>query len=200
MKKETVFYCQLDYEHVPYVSPTSPHGTIANSGCGPCCAAMLVENLLEQPCTPEEMAVLGKACGAREGYGTNLFIFSPVFAEKFGLKLTVTENGDEALAFLQQGRGMVIANINGFPREDGYIACFSDGGHYVLLIGAYTPEDPEEEATVKVLDPMYIPGRYDVPGRQGKVTMDGKVACTSMEVIRKDCLDRSYFLFEKIEE
>ena len=29
------FYCQLDYEHVPYISPTSPNGNLSNNGCGP---------------------------------------------------------------------------------------------------------------------------------------------------------------------
>ena len=32
------FYCQLDYRHVPYPSPTSPNGNIADNGCGVCIA------------------------------------------------------------------------------------------------------------------------------------------------------------------
>ena len=37
------FYCQLDYAHVPYVSPSSPNGNLANNGCGVCAASMIVE-------------------------------------------------------------------------------------------------------------------------------------------------------------
>ena len=40
------FYCQLNYEHIPYPSPTSPNGNLANNGCGVCCASMVVEHLL----------------------------------------------------------------------------------------------------------------------------------------------------------
>ena len=40
------FYCQLDYEHVPYPSPMGvKNGNIANNGCGVCCASMVVEEL-----------------------------------------------------------------------------------------------------------------------------------------------------------
>ena len=39
-EKKTHFYCQLDYEHVPYPSPVgAPNGNIANNGCGVCAAS-----------------------------------------------------------------------------------------------------------------------------------------------------------------
>ena len=44
--KNYKFYCQLDYEHVPYVSPTSPNGNLSNNGCGPISMTMILENLL----------------------------------------------------------------------------------------------------------------------------------------------------------
>ena len=67
------FYCQLDYEHVPYPSPVGAvNGNIANNGCGVCSASMLVENMLDLPYPPEEAAKEAKACGAREGFGTDL--------------------------------------------------------------------------------------------------------------------------------
>ena len=60
--ENTVFYCQLDYAHIPYPSPTSPNGTVADNGCGVCAASMLVENMLRIPFPPEESAALAKAC------------------------------------------------------------------------------------------------------------------------------------------
>ena len=46
-EKKTAFYCQLDYEHVPYPSPVgAKNGNIANNGCGVCAASMVAENML----------------------------------------------------------------------------------------------------------------------------------------------------------
>lgn len=191
--KKPVFYCQLDYEHVPYPSPVgSPNGNIANNGCGVCCASMVAENLASIVFPPEESARLAKACGAREGFGTDLYIYSPVFAGYAGLSLTQTEDWREALAFLQEGRGMIIANVRGDREEDGYIGVFSTGGHYIVLAGA-------QGTTVRVWDPMYREGsgRFDIPGRKGKVRMDGTDAYADMSVIAEDCRERTYFLFEK---
>ena len=74
-EKKTAFYCQLDYEHVPYPSPVgAKNGNIANNGCGVCAASMVAEDMLGISFPPEESAKLAKACGAREGYGTDLYI------------------------------------------------------------------------------------------------------------------------------
>ena len=187
------FYCQLDYEHVPYPSPVgSVEGNIANNGCGVCSASMVVENMLDVPFPPEEAAKMAKACGAREGYGTDLYIFSPVFAKAFGMTCRDTEDPDEALRFLQEKRGMVIANVRGDRPDDGYIGVFSDSGHYVVIAEA-------EGTTVKVWDPMYKLGsdRFEKPGRKEKVRLDGTDAYADMSVFHEDCKERPFFLFEK---
>lgn len=44
--KGYVFYCQLDYENVPYPCTATGLGTVADNGCGPCCASMVAENML----------------------------------------------------------------------------------------------------------------------------------------------------------
>ena len=187
-----VFYCQLDYEHVAYPNPVNGRGTIANNGCGPCAASMVAENMLGVSFPPEEAAQFGVDCGGRVEFGTNFYIYAKAFAEKFGLKVRDTEDADEALAFLQAGRGMVIANTYGDRPEDGYIGVFSDSGHYIVLAAANGNE-------IKVWDPMYRPGsgRFDVPGRKGKVRLDGTDAYSDFENIRQDCVHRPYFLFEK---
>lgn len=187
------FYCQLDYEHVPYLSPVGvANGNLANNGCGVCSASMLVENMLDVPYPPEAAAKEAKACGAREGFGTDLYIYAPVVAEHFGMKLTVTEDGQEALRFLQEGRGMVIANTYGDRPE--HIGVFSDSGHYIVLAEARGTQ-------VKVWDPMYKLGsdRFDSPGRKGKVRLDGTDAYADFSEIEQDCFERPYFLFEKAE-
>ena len=186
-RKPPVFYCQLDYEHVPYPSPTSPNGNLADNGCGVMCASMVAENLMGLTFPPEESAKLAKACGAREGFGTDLYIYAPAFAEHAGLCVRDTEDAGEALRFLQEGRGMVIANVAG-DRKDGYVGVFATSGHYIVLAGA-------EGNTVRVWDPMYRPGRYDIPGRAGKVRMEGNEAFADISVIAEDCRNRPYFLF-----
>lgn len=189
----SAFYCQLDYEHVPYRSPMgTKNGNISNNGCGVCSAAMVAENLMGIPFPPEMAARLSKMCGAREVYGTDLYTYSPVFAANLGMTVYDTEDVDEMLRFLQEKRGMVIANIRGDRPDDGYIGVFSTGGHYVVLADA-------EGDIVKVWDPMYQEGsgRFDIPGRKEKVRMDGLDAYAHADVFREDCLERPFFLFEK---
>lgn len=183
------FYCQLDYEHIPYPSPSSPKGTIADNGCGVCCAGMIVEAMTGRPFPPEEGAKMAKVCGAREGFGTAMRIFGPVFAETFGLRFTITDEPAEALQFLEEKRGMVIANTLG-DRED-WVGVFSDGRHFIVLTEA-------KDGVVAVWDPMYRPGRYDIPGRAGKVRMEGNTAYADFSVVVNDCMGRSYYLFEKL--
>ena len=63
LKREPVFYCQLDYEHVPFPSPERGFGDLANNGCGPLAVSMLIENMLGEPFPPEESAKFFLACG-----------------------------------------------------------------------------------------------------------------------------------------
>ena len=188
----SVFYCQLDYEHIPYTSPVSPHGNLSNNGCGPCSGSMVAENMLGVSFPPEESGKFAKSCGSREGYGTNLYIYSRAFAEHFNLDLIETEDAEVALKFLQEKRGMVIANTQGDRPDDGYLGCFSNSGHYIVLAAA-------EGTTVTVWDPMYKLGsdRFDLPHRKDKVRLDGTDAYADMSVIAQDCKDRPYFLFSK---
>ena len=188
MRKGPAFYCQLDYESVPYPSPTSPNGNLADNGCGVCAASMLIENMLGVPFPPEESAALAKACGAREGYGTDLYIYSKALAERFHLGLADTEDVEEAMAFLRTKKGMVIANVRG--NRDGYIGVFSDSGHYILVLDAEGDE-------IAVLDSCYRPGRFDIPGRAGKVRMEGSVAHSTKDVLKNDCFERPFFLFSR---
>ena len=188
MRKPPVFYCQLDYEDRPYPSPSNPKGNIADNGCGPCSAAMVAENMLGIDFKPWDACELAIACGAREKPGTDLYIFAPVFAERVGLCVRDTEDADEAAAFLRAGRGLVIANTQG-NRPD-WTGVFSDSGHYIVLAAL-------EGNEVNVWDPMYRPGRYDIPGRAGKVRMEGNEAHADFSIVREDCKDRPYFLFWK---
>ena len=182
------FYCQLDYEHIPYPSPTSPHGNLANNGCGVCSVAMVAEAMTGQAFPPEEAARFAKTCGAREGFGTNMAILAPAFARAFGLHYAATGDPALAQAFLEENRGMVIANTLG--DREGWTGVFSDSRHYVVLAEC-------KGGQVAVWDPMLSPGRYDKPGRTGKVRLEGFTAYADFSVIANDCFGRSYYLFWK---
>ncbi|MBQ2661412.1 MAG: C39 family peptidase [Clostridia bacterium] len=182
------FYCQLNYEHVPYVSPTSPNGNIANNGCGVCCASMIVEALTGKDFPPEESAILAKQSGAREGFGTDMRIYAPAFAEAKGLFWKSTLDTDEVYDFLEKGKGLVIANTIG-DRED-WVGVFSDSRHYIVLAGA-------ENGEVKVWDPMLKEGRYDREGVKGKVRLDGFDAYSDFYNVIRDCETKPYYLFWK---
>jgi len=192
MPNPPIFYCQLDYEHIPYPCTSTGFGTIANNGCGPCCAAMVAENMLGISYKPWDACEQAIACGARDNPGTDLYIFAPVFARTVGLRVRDTEDAEDVLQFLRARKGLVIANTRGDRPEDGWIGVFSDSGHYIVLAGV-------EGNTVRVWDPMYRPGRYDIPGRKGKVRMEGNEAFADFEIIRQDCRNRPFFLFEKPE-
>lgn len=190
--KSYKFYCQLDYGHVPYVSPTSPNGNLSNNGCGPISCTMILENLLGLDFPPEEAARFAKAAGAREGFGTNYYILADAMAENFPLNLVVTEDCEEMIEFMRAKKGMVVANTYG--DRDGYTGVFSDGGHYVVVTEAEGDE-------ICVLDPMYKEGsgRFDIPGRKGKVRMEGNLAYADYRVLKMDCRERPFFLFSKKE-
>ena len=192
MNKTPVFYCQLDYEGVAYPSPKDGFGNLSNNGCGPISCSMLIENMLGVPFPPEEAAAFFLECGARADVGTNLYVGAKAVAGRFGLSVRDTKDAREAFLFLREKRGMVIANTYGDRPEDGYIGVFSDSGHYILLTGV-------EGEKVRVLDPMYRPGRFDIPGRAGKVRMEGNLAIADFSIVASDCRNRPFFLFSKEE-
>ena len=180
------FYCQRDYKHIPYPSPSSLNGNIADNGCGVCCASMVVESLKNVDFPIEESALFSKASGAREGFGTDMSILAPALAKKFNLNVIKTVDENLVLEFLASGKGLVIANTAG-DREE-WTGVFSDSRHYVVAASA-------ANHTVEVWDPLYCEGRYDTPARKGKVKMDGVRAFADFQILVNDCNGRPYYLF-----
>ena len=180
------FYCQLDYKHISYPSPSSPNGNIADNGCGVCCACMIIESLLGIEYPVEKGAIFSKQSGAREGFGTDMSILAPAISKEFHLNVIKTTDTDEVLKFLQNHKGHVIANTAG-DRED-WIGVFSDSRHYVVVADACGN-------TVEVWDPHFEEGRYEKPGRKGKVRLEGYKAYADFSVIINDCNGRPYYLF-----
>lgn len=184
------FYCQLDYPHVPYPAPGSPGGTVARSGCGVCCTSMLIEGMLAVDFPVEACASFLIRCGARVHDGTNYYIGAGAAAGRFGLWMRHTEDAEAAAGFLRaHPDGMAVANIRG--DRPGYLGVFSDSGHYVLIDGV-------RGETLRVYDPLYRPGRYDLAHRKGKVRVEGVAAYADLSVLREDCRERPFFLFRRV--
>jgi hypothetical protein len=115
-------YNQLDYAHIPY---GEGHRTIATSGCGITCLAMVATYLTDTVYTPAELAA--RFASRYAWHGTSASIF-PDSEELLGLKYDkTTYSWDEAYAALQNGQVIVTLVSAG--------NIFTNGGHYIVLAG-----------------------------------------------------------------
>ena len=147
---------------------------------------MVVEHLRGIEFPIEQSAQFSKKSGAREGFGTDMSVLAPALAKEFHLHVTPTFDSKEALKFLQEKKGVVIANTIG--NHDDWIGVFSDSRHYIVLFCANGNE-------VGVWDPLLSEGRYDIEGRKGKVRVEGYNAYADFSVVENDCVGKRYYLF-----
>ena len=108
-----IYYNQNDYEHIPYPSEANPRATIKCSGCGICSACMVVENMTEHKLSVEECTKFSLSVGGRDNAGTDMEKLAPPLCERFGLTFEATDDKEKVLDFLNNNRGMVIANPGG---------------------------------------------------------------------------------------
>ena len=121
-------------------------------------------------------------CGANE-YGTNMLVLGPALARDYGLDFRTSSRNDDFLSCLENG-GMVIFNSG--------TACqtFCEVGHYLLAT-------EKAERGIAVLDSTWEEGKFSREIEAGRMTQEGEVIYTSMEVIEEACVDREphYYLF-----
>lgn len=129
-------------------------------------------------------------CGARISYGSDMLAMADELCRRYPLTYELTNDAGKMLQFLKDKQGMVIANSGG-NRED-YTGVFTRGGHFIVLAEARGRQ-------IVVLDPNLYEGKFEEPGREGKVTVEGNLAITDVHVITEDCSNRTpaYFLFRK---
>lgn len=171
---------QLEYAHIPYPTTLTPEGTpeepypsVAQAGCGLCCAAMLLELLRGVQLPVEEMVRLSVQVGANQN-GTDMKRLGRVVAERYGLEMACTDGTEGVLHCLSTG-GAAVLNVGGSTRER--VGSFSDQGHYVLA-AAY------REPYVCVFDPSCRAEKYQVPQRAQRVSVqeDGSLGITPQEL------------------
>ena len=136
MNRKPIEYMQTDprWKRLPYRVP-GESATIGGSGCGPTCAAMLIETLTGKTFTPVDACAWSKERGYKAlNQGTYYSYFVPQFAA-FGILCerlnTVNVYGkpeedvhDEALRLLKEGYYLIACMGKGL---------WTSSGHYIVV-------------------------------------------------------------------
>ena len=136
MNRKPIEYMQTDprWKSLPYRVP-GESATIGGSGCGPTCAAMLIETLTGKTFTPVDACAWSKERGYKAlNQGTYYSYFVPQFAA-FGILCerlnTVNVYGkpdndvhDEALRLLKEGYYLIACMGKGL---------WTSSGHYIVV-------------------------------------------------------------------
>ena len=186
---------QLDYGHIKYDhnlangGPPEGRNSVRTSGCGLCCASMVVDQLTDQQLTIEECVRLSEENGANLVLGTSMKVLGPIIAERFGLEFSYTNDIRRVITHLRKG-GRAIALVGG--DREGYVGLFTKRGHYMLLLSY----DGEEFA---ILDPSLSDTKYTEEGRVGRVRVDKPFVYASKEeiVLAAKEKKRRYYLFSR---
>ena len=156
MNKQPVLYLQKDprWKNLPYRAP-GEESTIGSAGCGPTCAAMLIQTLTGKTFTPED------ACrwSVEHGYkalrqGTYYAYFKPQFAA-FGIPCDQLswastygkpyhENHERALKMLQDGYYLIALMNKGN---------WTSSGHFIVVWWADSKiriNDPNSTRDIRV--------------------------------------------------
>lgn len=186
---------QLEYPHLKYNhnmahgGPPEGRDTVKTSGCGLCCASMVVDQLTDKSLPIEECVRLSEDNGASQGIGTSMKVLGKLLAERYDLDFSYTNEVDEAIAHLQKG-GRVIALVGG--SRDDYVGLFAKVGHFILLVSY----DGEEFC---ILDPALSDTKYTEEGRVGRVRVDKPFLYSSKEeiVLATEAQKTRYYLFSR---
>lgn len=183
------YYNQYNYKNVPYWSAANPSATIATSGCGVCCASMVLSTF-GVTVEPPAMAQIAQKIGARVNGGTDMPVLSNYLKKQYALNLSKTDNPDTLHAALEAGH-IAVCNVGG--DRTGHKGVFSNGGHYVIAYGF-------ERGGPVVYDPGYYQNKYDSAYRSARVTVgvNHKLFCT-MSTLNQDCANRTprFYIFSK---
>ena len=158
---------QNKYPHIPYRTRAKVEGLtdeqrttdVAESGCGLCCASMVVDCLTDKTLEIEDSVRLSEECVANHYVGTDMNVLGPALAEKFGLYYEKTNELGEVIAHLRNG-GVAIVLV-GIP-EGQKRGLFTAFGHYMLLLST----DGKEFC---ILDPSYTEKKFKGPDRIGRI-------------------------------
>ncbi len=126
--KVPVYYSQGDsrWGSMMYSNHNDRGQTIANSGCGPTCMAMILATLIKASIQPPALCNFALINGYRTANNGTSWGFFPAAAKEYGLACKQTSSTDEVVKALKDGK-IAIASMG-----KGY---FTKGGHYIVLHG-----------------------------------------------------------------
>lgn len=194
---------QNGYPHVPYPTnlqkPNSREATlggIESSGCGLCACMMAVDRVTISSLNLEEARDLAIACKANMEPGTDMRIYGPVVAQKFGMTITESNSEEELKNCLKAG-GAAVIRVAGDNEKTGHRGIFCYLDHYIVAISY-----DEVSKEFCILDPAYRLGKYDGPGKAKKIRDGGVFLYATEQVIREDTDETEaryprYYLFRR---
>ena len=184
---------QNDYGHIPYMHNTDNGGAaperrnIGTSGCGLCCACMVVDQLTTQTLSLEECVRMAEESGANHCAGSDMTILGPLLAERFGMEYVCTTDLQEMLTCLRNG-GKVIVNVRVDENGQGI---FTTSRHYMTLIAVNGDE-------VCILDPNYKSGKFQKEEADGLLRVCEPFLYCSTQLIHLEARSPTpYHLFKR---
>ena len=189
-----MFYVnQLEYPDIKYNhnmdagGPPEGRDNVGTSGCGLCCACMVVDALTDKKLDIRDAVRLSEENGANRCLGTGMSTLGPVLAEKFGLEYSYTNSLEEAIEHLRDG-GKIISQVS---HPEGGVGLFTMRTHYITLIST----DGKEFC---ILDPSYKEGKFDIPDRAGKVNSENApyLYC-DVNILHSEAIPKRYHLFSR---
>ena len=192
-----LYVCQFDYPNISYITRTSlgpeeyergQKTTVRSSGCGLCAAIMAVDRLLPGvEFTLEDAVQLSYDSGANTVVGTNYACYAPALAKKFGLKIQASMDMEDLQHCLRTG-GAAVVLVRG--DRNGQEGLFTNRGHYMTVIS----EEPD--GRLAILDPSFKPGKFDSPGRKGKVELKNEVIILcSPEILQEEANPKRFHYY-----
>ena len=184
---------QLDYPHLRYNhnvdngGPPEGRNSVKTSGCGLCCASMVVDQLTDRSLPIEDCVRLSEETGANRWVGTSMKVLGKALSERYELDFSYTNDIDEAIEHLRKG-GRVIVLVGG--AREGYADLFTKRAHYMLMLSY----DGEEFC---ILDPSLSDTKYTEEGRAGRVRVKAPFLFASKAeiVLAAEEQKTRYFLF-----
>lgn len=191
-----MFYLnQREYSHIPYMHDLDHGGAaeklrnLGTSGCGLCCACMVVEHLTGKTLELIQCIRLSEESGANHCPGCDMSILGPAVAEQFGLTYRRCGDVDTLIAHLRSG-GEAVALV--CRQEDGSPGIFTGWAHYMLLTAC-------NDNVVTILDPNYAKGKFQAQEEAGLIRVEEPfLYCDLATLVAEARYEQPYFLFGTI--